>query len=68
MPVKSMKNNLISDALFRTLEKKKYSEQVADLIQGKILVDNLEIGTSFPSEKYLAQEFQVSRSVIREAL
>jgi len=62
------KTNLFSEAVFRPLEKKRYSEQVADLIQGKILGDNLEIGTSFPSEKDLAQEFQVSRSVIREAL
>jgi len=62
------KTNLFSEAVFRPLEKKRYSEQVADLIQDKILVDNLEIGTSFPSEKQLAQEFQVSRSVIREAL
>jgi len=62
------KTNLFSEAVFRPLEKKRYSEQVADLIQDKILGDNLEIGTSFPSEKDLAQEFQVSRSVIREAL
>jgi len=62
------KTNLFSETIFRPLDKKRYSEQVADLIQGKILGDNLEIGTSFPSEKDLAQEFQVSRSVIREAL
>ena len=62
------KTNLFSEAVFRPLEKKRYSEQVADLIQDKILGDNLEIGTSFPSEKDLAHEFQVSRSVIREAL
>lgn len=65
---KDRKNTLFSESVFRPLEKKRYSEQVADLIQDKILGDNLEIGTSFPSEKDLAQEFQVSRSVIREAL
>jgi GntR family transcriptional repressor for pyruvate dehydrogenase complex len=68
MAHRDKKTNLFSEAVFRPLEKKRYSEQVADLIQGKILGDNLEIGTSFPSEKDLAQEFQVSRSVIREAL
>lgn len=68
MVPKDRKNTLFSEAVFRPLEKKRYSEQVADLIQDKILGDNLEIGTSFPSEKDLAQEFQVSRSVIREAL
>lgn len=62
------KKNLFSEAVFGPLEKKRYSEQVADLIQGKILGDNLEIGTGLPSEKDLAGEFQVSRSVIREAL
>jgi GntR family transcriptional repressor for pyruvate dehydrogenase complex len=62
------KKNLFSEAVFRPLEKKRYSEQVADLIQGKILGDNLRNGTVLPSEKDLAGEFQVSRSVIREAL
>jgi len=68
MPPQSKKNNLISEALFRPLEKKRYSDQIADLIQDKILRDNLEIGTGLPSEKGLALEFQVSRTVIREAL
>jgi len=68
MAHRDKKTTLFSEAVFRPLDKKRYSEQVADLIQGKILGDNLEIGTSFPSEKDLAQEFQVSRSVIREAL
>ena len=62
------KNSLFSEAVFRPLEKKRYSEQVADLIQGKIFGDNLRNGTNLPSEKDLAGEFQVSRSVIREAL
>jgi GntR family transcriptional repressor for pyruvate dehydrogenase complex len=62
------KKNLFSEAVFRPLEKKRYSEQVADLIQGKILGDNLRNGTVLPSEKDLAGDFQVSRSVIREAL
>jgi GntR family transcriptional repressor for pyruvate dehydrogenase complex len=54
--------------MFRPLEKKRYSEQIAELIQERILKDHLEIGTSLPTEKELALEFQVSRSVIREAL
>lgn len=61
-------NNLFSEAVFRPLEKKRYSEQIADLIQDKILRDHLETGTNLPSEKDLSLEFQVSRSVIREAL
>lgn len=54
--------------MFRPLKKQRFSDQVADLIQKKILEDNLELGTNLPSEKEMAGEFQVSRSVIREAL
>ena len=54
--------------MFRPLKKKRFSDQVADLIQKKIIEDNLEVGTNLPSEKAMADEFQVSRSVIREAL
>jgi GntR family transcriptional repressor for pyruvate dehydrogenase complex len=61
-------NSLFTKAVFRPLDKKRYSEQIADLIQDKILQDHLEAGTSLPSEKDLSLEFQVSRSVIREAL
>ena len=54
--------------MFRPLKKKRFSDQIADLIQKKILEDNLAVGTGLPSEIEMAQEFQVSRSVIREAL
>jgi len=54
--------------MFRPLKKKRFSDQIADLIQKKIFEDSLEVGTSLPSEKAMADEFQVSRSVIREAL
>jgi len=47
--------------MFTPLKKKRYSEQVAELIQNRILKDQLEIGTSLPSEMALAGEFQVSR-------
>ena len=68
MTYQAERNNLFSEAVFSPLEKKRYSEQIADLIQDKILRDHLEAGTSLPSEKGLSLEFQVSRSVIREAL
>ena len=64
--VKTM--NLLNEALFKPLEKKRYSDQVAEMIQSKILRHQLEIGEGLPSEQELAKEFQVSRSVIREAL
>ena len=68
MAYQDERNNLFSEAAFRPLEKKRYSEQIADLLQDKILRDHLETGTNLPSEKDLSLEFQVSRSVIREAL
>ena len=57
-----------SGSMFRPLRKQRFSDQIAELIQKKILEDNLEIGTNLPSEKDMAAEFVVSRSVIREAL
>ncbi len=56
------------EGMFRPLKKKRFSDQIADLIQQKILQDNLEVGTALPSEIEMTREFQVSRSVIREAL
>jgi GntR family transcriptional repressor for pyruvate dehydrogenase complex len=56
------------EGMFRPLKKKRFSDQIADLIQKKILEDNLAVGTGLPSEIEMAQDFQVSRSVIREAL
>ena len=57
-----------SQGMFRPLRKKRYSDQIADVIQKRILENNLEIGSHLPSEKDMAAEFEVSRSVIREAL
>lgn len=53
---------------FRPLEKMRYSEQVAQAIQDRILTGQAETGSRLPSEKELAQEFGVSRTVIREAM
>ena len=58
MAHRDKKTTLFSEAVFRPLDKKRYSEQVANLIQGKILGDNLEIGTSFPSEKDSRRNFR----------
>jgi DNA-binding FadR family transcriptional regulator len=58
----------ISESMFRPLRKQRFSDQIAELIQKKILEDKLIIGTNLPSEKEMAREFEVSRSVIREAL
>lgn len=54
--------------MFKPLKKKRYSDQIADLVQDRIFTQGLEIGTNLPTEQELAAEFQVSRSVVREAL
>jgi hypothetical protein len=38
------------EGMFRPLKKKRFSDQIADLIQKKILEDNLAVGTGLPSE------------------
>lgn len=54
--------------IFSPLKKKRYSDQIADLIQERIVRERLKTGTNLPSELELAHEFQVSRTVVREAL
>lgn len=44
------------------------SDQVADRLLGYIISKGLESGTRLPSEQKLADEFGVSRPVVREAL
>lgn len=53
---------------FQPLDKKRYFEQVAQLIRAKILEEGLEEGFRLPSEVQIANELHVSRSVVREAL
>ena len=53
---------------FGVLEKKRYSEQVSQLIYEKILNMELKSGEKLPTERELARDFQVSRTVIREAI
>ncbi|MDD5206512.1 MAG: FadR/GntR family transcriptional regulator [Desulfobacterales bacterium] len=54
--------------MFNPLKKKRYSDQIADVIQERILGDQLKTGASLPTEQELAQEFDVSRTVVREAI
>jgi DNA-binding FadR family transcriptional regulator len=53
---------------FEPLKKKRYSEQISDLIREKIMRESMAVGTLLPTELELASEFQVSRTVIRESL
>lgn len=54
--------------MFKPLKKRRYSEQIAQLIQERILNERIGKGDKLPTERELTQEFQVSRTVIREAL
>lgn len=60
--------NLVTIPTFQPLDKKRYFEQVAQLIREKILRESLQEGFRLPSEVQIANELNVSRSVVREAL
>lgn len=49
------------------LQRKKY-EEVADLLLARVRAGEFQPGDRLPAERVLAQEYQVSRSVIREAV
>lgn len=53
---------------FSPLEKMRFSEKIALDIQERIFKDELKRGDRLPTELALAGEFQVSRTVIREAM
>ncbi len=54
--------------MFEPFEGKRYSEQIASLIQKKIIADEIMVGSRLPTERQLAEDLRVSRSVVREAL
>jgi len=54
--------------VFNQIDRGRYSEQVIQMVVAEILNDNLAIGDKLPSEKELTEEFNVSRTVVREAL
>ncbi len=54
--------------LFEPLEKRRSFEEISNSIKNLILDGVLKIGDRLPSEKELAQQFQVGRQTIREAL
>lgn len=61
-------NNIAILPTFQPLDKKRFFEQVAQLIREKIFAEGLEEGFRLPSEVQIANELNVSRSVVREAL
>jgi GntR family transcriptional regulator, transcriptional repressor for pyruvate dehydrogenase complex len=53
---------------FKPLDKKRYPELVAHEIEKRILNNELQLGQKLLPEMQLAKDFQVSRSVVREAM
>lgn len=50
------------------VDRRRYSEQVVDILKAKILCKSLAIGDKLPGEKELTAQFDVSRTVVREAI
>ncbi len=51
MDIDITKRKYVSAGMFRPLRKQRFSDQIADLIQKKILEDHLAIGTGLPSDE-----------------
>lgn len=56
------------DNVYAPIQTNKIYEQVADQIQSRILSGELQSGDRLPTERELADQFQVSRTAIREAM
>jgi DNA-binding FadR family transcriptional regulator len=53
---------------FKPIKQSRVSEEVAEQIKQSILLGRFKTGEKLPSERKLAEEFEVSRVAIREAL
>lgn len=53
---------------FKAIKQPRISEEVAKQLKQSILLGNFNAGDKLPAERNLAEEFQVSRVAIREAL
>ncbi len=59
---------MVRKKAFNHIDRRRYSEQVIKMVVAEIMSDNLAIGDKLPGEKELTEEFNVSRTVVREAL
>jgi GntR family transcriptional repressor for pyruvate dehydrogenase complex len=59
-------NNKLSN--FKPIRQSRISEEVLDRMKDAILIGDFKIGERLPSERDLADQFQVSRLAVREAL
>jgi GntR family transcriptional repressor for pyruvate dehydrogenase complex len=53
---------------FKPIRQSRISDKVTEQLKQSILLGDFELGDKLPSERDLAEQFQVSRIVIREAL
>ncbi len=60
MPVKTK--------VFDQVDRRRYSEQVIESIKAEILSNRLAVGDKLPGEKELTHHFNISRTVVREAI
>lgn len=54
-------------SLFSKVEQKRLPEMIADKIEQAIIERSFDVGAQLPSEQQLADQFGVSRNVVREA-
>jgi GntR family transcriptional repressor for pyruvate dehydrogenase complex len=54
--------------MFKTLDRRKAHEQVADRIREHVMLHTLQVGERLPTERELAEQFGVSRTAVREGL
>jgi GntR family transcriptional repressor for pyruvate dehydrogenase complex len=59
---------MVRKKAFDRIDRRRYSEQVIQMVVAEIMSDNLAIGDRLPGEKELTEQFNVSRTVVREAL
>jgi GntR family transcriptional repressor for pyruvate dehydrogenase complex len=60
--------NSLQNPIFNPLNREKLTELVSSQIKSFILSCGIQIGQKLPSERTLAEQLKVSRSVVREAL
>ena len=63
-----MERNRISEPRFEPLESTKAYQKIADQIKGMIFGGVFKSGDKLPAERQLAEQFNVGRMVVREAL
>jgi GntR family transcriptional repressor for pyruvate dehydrogenase complex len=60
--------HMVRKKAFDQVDRRRYSEQVIQMVVAEIMSNNLAIGDKLPGEKGLTEQFNVSRTVVREAL